>query len=199
MVLIIWLIWISVPSSFPMLGKPVGNPANWFADGDYRADASGAVRFKTIFAPDGELDLCVITATSGNKTLEKLACQIAFKRFRFRPSFDSQGNATNRVFERILNFSSAKIPDHVALKPMYMLRGAENLRKGGAFLVVDVDATGALRSCAASDAKSAVSAAQLCNFIAQAWRPLPEQDSAGRPIEYVRDIFVEVVDSAGDH
>lgn len=57
------------------------------------ARAQGTVFFAFTVAPDGSVENCRITRSSGNRALDDTTCRLALRRFRYRPALDTAGNA----------------------------------------------------------------------------------------------------------
>jgi TonB family protein len=95
----------ATPATLPALpaGKakgatPLGNPATWFTDRDYPADArkrgeKGEVKVQLSLDVAGTIKGCTVTKTSGSAQLDLLTCDLLRKRARFAPATDAKGAA----------------------------------------------------------------------------------------------------------
>lgn len=56
-------------------------------------DLGGSVEVKYAVEPDGSVDDCRVTRSSGNRLLDQTTCRLIEQRFRYRPSYDADGQA----------------------------------------------------------------------------------------------------------
>lgn len=75
------------------------NLATYFSDDDYpasalRAEESGTAAFRLTVAPNGRVNDCTITSSSGSAALDATTCKLLKQRARFTPARDSSGNPT---------------------------------------------------------------------------------------------------------
>lgn len=78
--------------------KPAGNPASWFSNDDYPAEArrrneEGRVMIRLKIDPHGVPRACAIASGSGSITLDNATCDLALRRARFVPARDADGKA----------------------------------------------------------------------------------------------------------
>jgi protein TonB len=83
---------------------PKGNPASWFSDDDYpadarRAEASGRVSVVLSIDASGKVSGCHVTASSGNQSLDDTTCRLATRRGRFSPAKDASGVAQPSTYQ----------------------------------------------------------------------------------------------------
>ncbi len=66
------------------------------------AEQQGRVRFILDVGPDGRVQGCTITRSSGSSALDSATCMIMRRRSRFTPAIDSNGNpAVGRVAQEV--------------------------------------------------------------------------------------------------
>ncbi len=75
------------------------NLASYVSDADYPASAArneeqGATRFRLTVGPDGRVQQCTVTGSSGSSALDNATCRIMRSRARFSAARDSNGNPT---------------------------------------------------------------------------------------------------------
>ncbi len=78
---------------------PKGNPGNWANTSDYPSRAlaqerEGTTRFSVTVGPDGRVQSCSITGSSGHGDLDDATCKNIQRRARFEPALDGNGNPT---------------------------------------------------------------------------------------------------------
>jgi len=76
-----------------------GDLRSLFSADDYPASAQaagaeGTVRAELTVGPDGRVEACNITQSSGNSALDSTTCNILRRRAKFTPARDSNGNPT---------------------------------------------------------------------------------------------------------
>ena len=167
---------------------------NWFNTSDWTAARSGgAVRFKVIFNPDGLPDTCSIQASTGNKDVEAMACATVKKRFRYEPSFDSDGAPVSRVLERSVAIDGS-LPESLRAPALFSFTVKGHKDVSALSVIVDVKKDGSLAGCAVDDDKESRRsvATAVCQGLPALWTPLPEVDRTGTPIRYLRPIAIEI-------
>ena len=75
------------------------DPSSWVTMDDYPAKAlrdgsEGPVAFRLTISPQGFVDDCEVTSSSGNPDLDQATCRFVIKRARFRPATDEGGIRT---------------------------------------------------------------------------------------------------------
>ena len=78
---------------------PKGNPGNWANTNDYPSRAlqqerEGTTGFRVTVGPDGRVQSCSITSSSGHADLDDATCKNIQRRGRFDPALDSNGQPT---------------------------------------------------------------------------------------------------------
>ena len=73
-----------------------GNPGQFFGRDAYppdavRAEAQGRVRATLTVGVDGRVSNCVVSSSSGNRSLDDATCRISRSRVRFSPAKDQNG------------------------------------------------------------------------------------------------------------
>ena len=88
----------STPIRIPEPGAavPLGPLANYVSEDDYpaaaiRSGAQGIVYFRLSVAPDGRVQGCAVTRSSGYDLLDSTTCRLMVRRVRFTPAIDPQG------------------------------------------------------------------------------------------------------------
>jgi protein TonB len=76
------------------------NLASYVSDEDYpnsaaRAEEQGTTRFRLGVGPDGRVNECTVTASSGSSALDSATCRLMKQRARFTPARDSDGRPTS--------------------------------------------------------------------------------------------------------
>jgi protein TonB len=89
------------PPAAPKRPNPVpkGNPGNWANTNDYPARAlqqerEGTTGFRVTVGPDGRVQSCSVTSSSGHADLDDATCKNIQRRGRFDPALDASGNPT---------------------------------------------------------------------------------------------------------
>jgi TonB family protein len=77
---------------------PAGNPGLWVTTNDYpvaalREEREGVVGFTLTVGPDGRVNTCEITSSSGFSDLDSTACLLISQRARFTPARNAKGKA----------------------------------------------------------------------------------------------------------
>lgn len=75
------------------------NPSTWVTMNDYpamalREGSEGLVAFRVTISPQGFVDNCEVTGTSGNPDLDQTTCRVVTQRARFHPATDERGVPT---------------------------------------------------------------------------------------------------------
>ncbi len=82
---------------------------------DVRHDDDGpetlSVGVRYAVEPDGHVDTCVVTASSGDRNADATTCRLIEERFRFKPSRDRQGHAVRSFVEETESFIHRLAPD----------------------------------------------------------------------------------------
>lgn len=79
---------------------PKGNPGNWANTNDYPSRAlqqerEGTTGFRVTVGPDGRVQSCTVTSSSGHADLDDATCKNIQRRGRFDPALDASGNPTS--------------------------------------------------------------------------------------------------------
>jgi periplasmic protein TonB len=89
----------------PKRPKPIprGNPGNWANANDYpsrdlQQENQGTTSFQVTVGPDGRVQSCTVTASSGFSSLDDVACRKISARARFEPALDGNGNPTTGTY-----------------------------------------------------------------------------------------------------
>lgn len=82
---------------------PKGNPGNWANANDYpsrdlQQENQGTTSFQVTVGPDGRVQSCTVTASSGFSSLDDVACRKISARARFEPALDGNGNPTTGTY-----------------------------------------------------------------------------------------------------
>jgi periplasmic protein TonB len=78
---------------------PKGNPGNWANTNDYppralQQEREGTTGFRVSVGPDGRVQSCSVTSSSGHADLDDATCKNIQRRGRFDPALDSNGQPT---------------------------------------------------------------------------------------------------------
>ena len=89
---------------------PRGNMAGFVTDDDYPQDAirneqEGRVSFSLDVGPDGRVQNCVVTSSSGSSSLDSTTCRLAKSRMRLTPAKDSAGQPTTGTVRGGVNWA----------------------------------------------------------------------------------------------
>lgn len=84
-------------SPLPIAAKPRNAPGGWATSNDYpardlREGNQGVSSFTLTIGPDGNVQSCAITRSSGFAGLDKATCDNVSRRARFEPATDGSGN-----------------------------------------------------------------------------------------------------------
>lgn len=77
--------------------SPRGNTSSWASTDDYparalRQEEQGTTRFRVTVGPNGRVQDCQVTASSGHEDLDQTTCRLITSRGRFDPAKDADGN-----------------------------------------------------------------------------------------------------------
>ncbi len=81
-----------------------GSLTGLFSDEDYPASASaagaeGTAQAELTIGPDGRVQSCSLTRSTGNNALDAATCSILRRRAKFTPAKDSNGNPTTDTYQ----------------------------------------------------------------------------------------------------
>lgn len=180
---------------------PVGDRENWFGEEDipqsqFSAGKNGVFYYKALVKPDGKLDSCKVIASGANKQEQATFCKSAMVRMKYHNVVDQGGGPVYMVVDENFVFV---VPDRWRpnlVKPLANLFiETAALPEGGnndVTVNIAVDRAGQLRACnAPSGAKDSTLAERTCGQLQVLWSPMPEKDSAGNPVAYIRELRVE--------
>jgi TonB family protein len=183
----------TVMAAAPTTNKP------WFEFHDYpmkafRKHQEGVTRFDLLVDPQGRVEKCTISESSGSEDLDKTTCSLASFRARFAPARAPGGEATYGVFRSQaiwvipedtlantspgpdLQVSINKYPDGTQTPPAVQV----------AYLV---DAQGRVGSCSALAGSLAQPASLVdvaCREVASRLSPEPAKTAEGQAVAAVR-------------
>lgn len=85
--------------------RPRGNAQSWVTTDDYpssaqREGAEGSTGTRMTIGPDGRVQSCEVTSSSGNSALDQAACRNLTRRARYDPALDRDGNPTTSTATR---------------------------------------------------------------------------------------------------
>jgi protein TonB len=101
-------------------------PARWISgrimDTDYprsafNARASGTVFLRFVVAPNGKVDECSVTRSSGNRALDETTCRLIVQRFRYRPALNSEGRPVAAAIRGQHDWDLGPEPEPVEIEP----------------------------------------------------------------------------------
>lgn len=92
---------------------PRGNTSNWANVNDYPSRAlqqerQGTTRFSVTVGPDGRVQSCSITSSSGHADLDDATCKNITRRARFEPALDANGNPTTGTWANAVRWEIPK-------------------------------------------------------------------------------------------
>lgn len=67
------------------------------------------IRFRV--APDGRVDSCTVTASSGSRNIDEKACELAMERFQYRPALSPHGTAIEAYASHIVRWGAKSQTD----------------------------------------------------------------------------------------
>ncbi|CAM3145264.1 Protein TonB [Sphingomonas antarctica] len=93
--------------------QPRGSPQDWATTDDYppgaaRAEAQGTTGFSVVVGPDGRVQSCSVTVSSGNSELDTTTCRLITRRARFSPAKDTSGQAIGGSFSSRIRWQLPK-------------------------------------------------------------------------------------------
>ena len=91
------------PRATPVAAQPRGNPGAWVTTNDYpsralREEREGTTGFRLTVGPDGRVQDCQITNSSGHSDLDQATCDNLRRRARFKGATDSDGQPTTGTY-----------------------------------------------------------------------------------------------------
>lgn len=97
------------PRIQPKPPQPKGNPGNWATTNDYpsqalREEREGVTRFRVTVGPDGRVQSCSVTGSSGSPDLDATACAKITARARFSPATDGEGQPTTGSYSNAVRW-----------------------------------------------------------------------------------------------
>jgi len=101
------------PRFTPKGAQPKGNPGSWATTDDYparalREEREGITRFSLTVGPDGRVQNCTVTGSSGTPELDEAACRAITRRARFTPATDGEGNPTTGTYSNSVRWQIPK-------------------------------------------------------------------------------------------
>lgn len=101
------------PAFEPKSATPRNSPARWVTDSDYksrwiREGLSGTARFTLDIAPNGKVESCQITKSTGHAALDQATCALVSKRAKFKPATDDTGQKTAGRYSNAIRW---QLPD----------------------------------------------------------------------------------------
>lgn len=185
------------------LPGPAGNPGAWLDTFDIpesavRAGENGSIFYKAVVTPDGKVDQCTVEASSAARSDWEKFCSRVKRRFSFEAARDQQGTPVYYVEEGNYAFVLPETwvrnparPSPSLVVDVAKLPGAAD-GKVDVAVNIAVDPAGKLLHCnAASSAGQAALSRLACEQLSASWAPMPERNSAGQPISYIRQMQVE--------
>ncbi|MEO6433438.1 MAG: energy transducer TonB [Sphingomicrobium sp.] len=130
----------------------------WFSFDDYpldaiRAEAEGTSEFEVVIAPNGSPVSCAITRSSGQKLLDRRACEVAMRRARFSPARNAGLQPVYGAYRSQIQWTiDLDTWRQVGPAPMWQIT-LNRLPAGGRFpmyveYAVEVDSAGRATNCA---------------------------------------------------
>lgn len=88
----------------------IGSPSDWISADDYppsaaRAGEHGRVTMAWTINPQGRVENCHVTASSGSDILDVTSCRLVTQRARYRPATDASGNPVESSASRSINWT----------------------------------------------------------------------------------------------
>ena len=85
------------PPAVAVRGTPRGSPQSWVTNDDYppsaqRDGVEGTTGFAISVGPDGKVQSCSVTSSSGSSILDDTVCRLLTRRARFNAAKDAGGN-----------------------------------------------------------------------------------------------------------
>lgn len=178
-----------------------GSGEHWLGPADipksaFESGNDGAFFFKALVDPAGKVELCTIEGATVSAAADREAfCKRVKQRFAYRPAADAQ---SYYVLEENYAFilpsdwhrNPLAVPPHFVVEVQKL--PASTGKTADVPVNVSVDEHGALRDCSApADVVSATLSRLACSQLPGMWAPMPEKNAAGRPVAYVRQLYVE--------
>ena len=93
------------PATGPRPAELLGDPAGGITNEDYpplamRNGEEGTVAVRFEIAPDGQIESCRVTQSSGSAILDRTTCHLFTTRMRFRPARDAAGKPVRSTSAR---------------------------------------------------------------------------------------------------
>jgi protein TonB len=196
-----------VPRAVPAPSEPArskGNLASYVSDADYppraiRNEEQGTVSFRLFVNPEGRVDHCEVTVSSGSQSLDETTCRIMTARPQFRPALDSQGRPTWDVVSSRLRWvlpednEPFEVPAvrAVPLRPLaslvrpsdYPAEARRARQQGQAAMILSVGPDGRVVDCVVPPASVSQALAEAtCRIMVERARFRPARDAAGNPV-----------------
>jgi TonB family protein len=186
--------------------QPFGNPGIWVNTNDYpslslRNEEEGTTSFRLTIGPNGRVDACEVTWSSGFEQLDIATCRNITRRARFYPALDSNGNPTvgtygNRVTWRIPAVPSyARQTDFEPLGPQatfgtfieladgdYPQEALEKGMRGYAEIILTISESGAVTACTVQEGTGHPLLDSKTCEIAKRWTFVPAHDANGKAV-----------------
>jgi len=101
------------PRVQPKNPTPRGNPSSWANANDYpsralREEREGVTRFSVTVGPDGRVQGCQVTGSSGHADLDETTCKLITRRGRFKPATDGDGNEVSGTWSSAVRWEIPK-------------------------------------------------------------------------------------------
>lgn len=109
-----------IPGPEPLIrggaaAAPSGDPADWITAKDYpkaalAERASGIVAFRLRIDPDGMVNDCTVTRSSGSKILDTTTCKLLSRRARFLPARDGNNEPAGAMWSSAVRWDAPVVP-----------------------------------------------------------------------------------------
>lgn len=88
---------------------PANFPGTWATSNDYPPQAlhnmeQGATGYELSVSPEGKVESCLVTASSGSMALDEATCRLVADRARFTPATDAAGRAVAGAYASRVNW-----------------------------------------------------------------------------------------------
>jgi TonB family protein len=192
--------------SFQSYPKPRNNPGDWVTTNDYptrslQQEEEGVTSFRLEISPDGRVNLCTITSSSGSASLDAATCTNVTRRARFVPALDHDGHPIIGYYSNRVSWLIPAEPSYalqVEFNPTgpqalfgtyieidetdYPLEALEKGWKGDADIVLGISTTGSVASCTVKIGSGhELLDNQACKLASQ-WTFLPARNAAGEAV-----------------
>jgi hypothetical protein len=194
-----WMLWIALAQL--TAAQPI-NEGTWFrledvpvrelSDADPRT-----VFFRLTVRPDGTLQGCQVEVKSGLTAVDKLTCNLARRRARFKPATAANGVPTYGVYRNRATW--AVNPGKSYISPVDIELQVDALPSGqrapaSVNVTFAADAEGHPTACVAGETKDQPVLVRLaCGEVVRAYQALPPTDDAGAPVASVQNAIVAFV------